>query len=137
MVAEIQSIGATLVPEDRRLGCLPTHFGREMIRVEHTIYAMCERLCSSYRGGLWKYFELSNGGFYMAPDIEGRLQVAWDGNFYEGEMSADALGIVATLMALSHLSFSTSVDSIAEHFHLLRDYALTHPEQSAIFAAID
>jgi hypothetical protein len=52
-------------------------------------------------------------------------------------MSADAAGITACLFALSHLSFQTKNEKIAEHYHLLRDFALEHAEASIILAAID
>jgi hypothetical protein len=52
-------------------------------------------------------------------------------------MSADAAGITACLFALSHLSFQIQHESIASHFHTLRDFALDHAEASAILAAID
>ena len=52
-------------------------------------------------------------------------------------MSADAAGITACLFALSHLSFQIQHESIAGHFHQLRDFALEHAEGSVILAAID
>jgi hypothetical protein len=38
---------------------------------------------------------------------------------------------------LSHLSFQIQHESIATHFHKLRDFALDHAEASVIMAAID
>ena len=65
------------------------------------------------------------------------FSICVDGNGFEGSMSADAAGIAACLFALSHLSFQIPDESIARHFHLLRDFALEHAEASAILAAID
>jgi hypothetical protein len=55
-------------------------------------------------------------------------------------LSADALGITACLYAYSHLSFNRRdglAELCAEQFHLLREYALDHPEAGGIMAAID
>jgi hypothetical protein len=61
-------------------------------------------------------------------------------NGYEGNLSADALGITVYLYAYSNLSFSDIRDfaeTCAEQFHLLRDYMLEHPEVQGILGAID
>lgn len=116
---------------------LPKHFGRDMLTVEYAIFAFMRKLSQRYTGGYWTYFELSNGGFYIAPQSDNRFPVNVDGNGFEGEMSADAAGITACLFALSHLSFQTNNEKIAEHYHLLREFALDHAEASAILAAID
>jgi len=132
-----QKIDAREVPNNERLQMLPRHFGRDMLTVEYAIFAFMRRLSQRYTGGYWIYFELSNGGFYMAPQSDNRFPVNVDGNGFEGEMSADAAGITACLFALSHLSFQTNNEKIAEHYHLLRDFALEHEEASVILAAID
>jgi hypothetical protein len=132
-----QRIEAREIPDGERLQILPRHFGRHMLTVEHAIYSFLRKLSSEYTGGHWSYFELSNGGFYMAPTHQTSLQVSVDTNGFDGPMSADAAGITACLFALSHLSFQIEHESIATHFHHLRDFALDHPEASAILAAID
>lgn len=134
----INSVTATRVPEERRVRTLPAHFGpQHMMRIESAVYDWMRSINPEYRGGFWHFYELSNGGFYMALDTEGPLRCEVDGNGYSGALTADALGIIATLFALSHLSFEISDDRIAEHFHLLRDFAAEHPEASDIFQAID
>ncbi len=132
-----QKIEAREVANDERLQTLPRHFGRHMLTVEYAVYAFMRRLVNQYSGGCWAFFELSNGGFYMAPECATELSICVDGNGFEGTMSADAAGITACLFALSHLSFQIADDSIAEHFHRLRDFALEHAEASVILAAID
>jgi hypothetical protein len=116
---------------------LPRHFGRDMLTVEYVIFAFMRKLSAQYTGGSWTYYELSNRGFYMAPQSDSRFLVAVDTNDFTGEISADAAGITACLFALSHLSFQVRNDQIVEHFHLLRDFALEHAEASVILAAID
>jgi hypothetical protein len=132
-----QNIEAREVANDQRLQILPRHFGRDMLTVEYAVYAFMRKLATQYTGGYWTFFELSNGGFYMAPECETPVHISVDGNGFEGSMSADAAGITACLFALSHLSFQIRSESIAEHYHQLRDFVLEHEEASAIFAAID
>ena len=132
-----RKIEAREVGNDERIQMLPKHFGRDMLTVEHAVYAFMRKLASGYRGGYWTFFELSNGGFYMAPQGEATSAVGVDGNGFEGTMSADAAGITACLFALSHPSFQIQKDSIANHYHQLRDFALEHAEAGAILAAID
>ncbi|SLO24503.1 antirestriction protein [Klebsiella pneumoniae] len=56
-----------------------------------------------------------------------------NGNGTDGE----AAGIVACLMAYSHHACRTECDSMTEHYYRLRDFALNHPECSAIMHLID
>jgi Antirestriction protein len=62
-----QKIEAREVSNDERLQMLPRHFGRHLLTVENAVYACMRQLSSRYTGGYWRFFELSNGGFYMAP----------------------------------------------------------------------
>jgi hypothetical protein len=132
-----QNIEAREIPNAERLQILPRHFGRHMLTVEYAVFAFMRRIANDYTGGYWGYFELSNGGFYMAPEHESTFNICVDSNGFEGQMSADAAGITACLFALSHLSFQIQHESIAFHFHQLRDFALEHAEASTILAAID
>jgi hypothetical protein len=132
-----QKIEAREVANDERLQTLPRHFGRYMLDVEYAVYAFMRKLANQYTGGSWAFFELSNGGFYMAPECETTFGISVDGNGFEGAMSADAAGIIVSLFALSHLSFQIPEESIAQHYHQLRDFALEHAEARAILAAID
>jgi len=65
------------------------------------------------------------------------MALEWDGNGFEGALSADAAGIVATLFALSHLSFRYPRDLLAESYERLADFAAGHAEAGAIYRAID
>lgn len=135
-VREPTPVYATLVPEDRRLDILPEHFGIHMMRVENRIYDLLSAYGPQYRGGYWHFYELSNGGFYMAPDCEWvRLYVA--GNHFDDRVSGDAAGIVACLFAFSIMSMEIPDERFSRHFHALREFAFDHPESTAIFAAID
>jgi len=65
------------------------------------------------------------------------MLTCYEGNGFKGEVSADAAGIIACLMAFSHLSFQTGDDRIIEAFHNLREFVSTHREARLIFLAID
>ena len=109
------------------------------LRLEPFIFDMAGRLSSDYQGGYWEMYELSNGGFYMAPDEDTLFTVSSE-NGYQGTMSADAFGITILLYAYSNLSFSDNpelAEVCTEQFHLLRDYMFEHPEVKRILAAID
>ena len=136
----VMTIHRMTIPDDRRIGDTADLFGNDFpMKLEPYIYAVAGNLAKEYRGGYWQFYRLDNGGFYMSPLTDKAFEVACD-NGYEGHLSADALGIVACLYAYSHLSFvgaTVFAELCAEHFHLLREYALDHPEGGGIMAAID
>ena len=130
-------IEARRVDDSERIRALPRYFGIRMTTFEGAVYDFMHRFAPDYRGGFWQFYELSNGGFYMAPDRES-YRFCVDTNGYEGVLSADAAGIAVCLFACSHLSFhDRGSDLFAERFHQLREFALDHPESAEIFAAID
>ncbi len=132
-----QKIDAYLVLEDARMSTLPKHFGARMMTVEHTIYHFMREFVAEYKGGFWDFFELSNGGFYMAPNSE-PVKFSVHTNDFEGTLSADAAGITVCLFTFSHLSFQRPSEEVfSRHFYALREFAMEHKEASLIFAAID
>lgn len=129
---------ARRVEDSQRLMTLPRLFGNRLLAFEGAVYDFMGRFSPDYRGGFWDFMELSNNGFYMSPEHEGTFRFAVDTNGYQGEMSPDAAGITVCLFAYSHLSFRYSEDDVfTQHFHRLRDFAISHAEASEIFAAID
>ena len=134
---ETQPIAAHRVSELARTGTLPRHFGSQMMAVEQKIYRFMREFATEYRGAWWHFYELSNGGFYMAPDIP-PIQFRVHSNDFEGQMSGDAAGITVCLFTYSHLSFRLpEEEAFSLHFYRLREYAMTHAEASSIFSAID
>ena len=128
-----------LVPESRRMSVTGKYFGLHFpLQIEPTIFGITERMAEGYNGGYWDMFTLSNGGFYMAPAEDRVYHVTCD-HMFEGDLSADALGITACLYAYSHLSFSDGrfARVCACHYHRLREYMFEHPEVSAILGATD
>lgn len=117
------------------------------MQIEPTIYSFASWLIPSYEGGYWEMYRLSNGGFFMSSNSlalspEGLCGVI-SPNGYQGELSPEALGVCACLFSYSHLSFprhghSASLQETCSHqYHLLREYAIDHPEVLKILAVID
>jgi hypothetical protein len=129
-----------VVSEHQRVHHTADLFGLDFpLHVEPLVYALTDRLASEYRGGYWEFYDLSNGGFYMAPLSDTPFQVCCE-NGFEGGLSADALGITVCLYAYSQLSFGAEsglATTCARQYHRLRDYMLEHPEAGAILRAID
>ncbi len=138
-----QPVTASLVPLRDRMAFLPRLLGARMIRGEFAVYDWMGRLAPAYHGGLWKFYTLSNGGFYLAPDVDTPFKVEVSGNYFSRELSADAAGIVATLFALCQLVEEAAEEGaddqerLADHYHALRAFAGEHVEGGLIFAAID
>lgn len=139
--AEQTAITASVVPDELRIGFWPQHFGTipQWITLEPQIFAWMDRLCTDYHGGIWNFSTLSNGGAFMAPEAESdekwTLFNSMNGNGVE--LTGEAAGIVACLMAYSHHAFRTECDAMTEHYYGLRDFALSHSECSAIMHLID
>ncbi|EBK6120697.1 antirestriction protein [Salmonella enterica] len=99
-----------------------------------------DRLCTDYSGGIWQFYTLSNGGAFMAPEANDGDDV-W--SLYNGmngnstDMSPEAAGITACLLEYSHHACRTNSDLMTAHYYRLRDYALNHPECSAIMHITD
>lgn len=133
------NITRELVAEQERISHTAKLFGLNFpMRLEPVIFSIAGNLSREYNGGLWEFFKLSNGGFYMAPASDEQFNVQCE-NGYEGELSPDAFGIVCCLYAYSHLSFGDGAfaETCAKQFHLLREFALDHAETSSIMRAID
>ena len=139
---ETQPVTASLVPNKARMSFLPTYFGpRFFLRGETLVYAWLDRLSKDYEGGCWDFYTLSNGGFYMAPRIEGRMRIVVEGNGFVGNMSADAAGIVVTMFTLGQLARENfrlhDVDFLTKQYHFLREFVYGHAEGRKILSAID
>lgn len=137
------TLTATLLPDEQRIDFWPQNFGSipQWIILEPHIFGWMDRLCAGYSGGIWCFYTLSNGGAFMAPEPDGDDDEKWtlfnpmNGN--GTEVSAEAAGIAACLMAYSHHAMRTECDAMTAHYYHLRDYALNHPECSAIMHIID
>jgi hypothetical protein len=141
----MNQITATAVPVVKRMNFLPMLFTPQlMMHAEALLYTYADKLANeSYKGGLWEFYNLSNGGGYAAPLAPAQMNLNVDGNGFEGDMSADAAGIVFTLFVLGQLAHEHAgtsevlTDKFSDHYHQLRDYASEHAEAGSIFRAID
>ena len=73
----------------------------------------------------------------MAPCLDGKLEMVVVSNGYEGVLSADAVGIVASLYVINQLCWLDQSEKKIDHYYSLRDYASEHSEANEIYAAID
>ncbi|MCK7310544.1 antirestriction protein [Enterobacter quasiroggenkampii] len=149
-----------IVPDENRMRYIPelffTPMGESMVMDWLTRH-------SDYEGGNWNYFVIPEGSDgeislhttvrlkttgYIAPDFDGTYKICVPGNYFEGEVSADAAGIIATLMILNSLSWKASAmgekyartcQLLVERQDALKDYIsiIKHPEALLIFRAID
>lgn len=126
---------ATFVGDDDRIDILPRFFGRRCVYVENAVYKQLRDISPDYNHGYWDFYLLSNGGFYMAPRTDKRFNISTP-NMYDGEVSADAAGIIACLDVWNALAQSAD-EKMIDLFYQLRDFAKDHEEAGAIFAAID
>lgn len=130
---------ATIVPEACRLQFLPTMFGRSLLIIgENAVYSLMERLSPlDYHGGFWDFYEHEGKPLFLAPKTSSRFRITGGITGFQGEVSAEVAGIIATLFAFSHLSFRYPSDYLAEGYGRLYAYSAEHPEASEIFQAID
>lgn len=140
---EQPTITASHLPDERRITFWPQYFGTvpQWILLEPRLFAWMDRLCEDYGGGIWQFYTLSNGGVFMAPEIEDSSSEKWhlfnsmNGN--GADMSAEAAGIAVCLLEYSHHACRTECDAMTAHYYRLRDYALNHAECNAIMHIID
>jgi hypothetical protein len=134
------TISRRQVHEDQRINHTAEVFGIHFpLHLEPYVYAVTKAIAREYNGGYWEFYALSNGGFYMAPNSACPFHVACE-NGFEGDLSADALGIAACLYAYSQLSFTTNnefAEICTRQYHMLRDYMLEHSEVQVILGTID
>jgi hypothetical protein len=136
---DAQIITATVVPGPSRLAFVDNLIGLSWVLIfEPTLYGMAENLSSEYNGGYWEFVSLSNGGAFFYPIGDTQYAVSSD-NGFQGDLSAEAFGITATLYSLSHVSFSGGklAETCAETYYKLREFACQHAEARSILAAID
>ncbi|BCA97242.1 hypothetical protein TUM19329_36030 (plasmid) [Legionella antarctica] len=130
-------IQSQLVSDEQRLAFLPKHLNKEYLSFESSVYRVMDTICGNYNGGYWDFFELGNNGFYMAPHSSESFTIFVHGNGYEGSVSCDAAGIIATTYALNNLAWLTESEELIDKYYSLLDFARQHPEFRQIFAAID
>ena len=106
----LQQLVATIVPDEQRISFWPQHFGLipQWVTLEPRVFGWMDRLCEDYCGGIWNLYTLNNGGAFMAPEPDDDDDETW-----------------------------VLFNAMTVHYYRLRDYALQHPECSAIMRIID
>ncbi len=135
---EYELITKTLITETDRLGTLPRLFGQHHLKFEQSVYGFMDRFCQGYTGGFWLFYKLSNGGFFMALDTDQSYRVTNPANYFDDEMSAEAVSIGANIYAINSLMWDSRIQTpVVNLYDSLRDFACEHPEASKILAFID
>jgi len=139
--SETEIVTASLVSEySQRVKIMSLMFGRHFVRGEALVSAWLRKLSDGYDDGVWNYYTLSNGGYYMAPDIGNAcLPVRIDDNGFEYSMSPDAAGIVACLFTLDQLihEVEDGRDGLVKQYYYLLNFVAYHAEREMIFSAIN
>lgn len=137
--AVITSSAASILPDERRPAFLPALFGKSLLIIaEFAVYGWMERLSPlDYHGGYWQFYEKDGKPLFLAPTSKPRYRITGNATMFQGEVSAEAAGIIATLFAFSHLSFEHPSDLLPEGYARLHAYVDGHPEASEIYQAID
>ncbi|WP_127958523.1 antirestriction protein [Serratia microhaemolytica] len=105
-------------------------------------FRFARQFCDDYLIDSWDWYTLSNGGFFICPKTEKTYRISVQSNYYQGEMSAQALGITVSLFALCALAElahdkNQEDEYFTECYHWLRDYSFDVRESFAIAGAID
>jgi len=137
VVSSVPAVTATLVTLEDRMDFLPAMFPGCFVHGEAMVYTWMERLSKDYNSGYWEFYQLSNGGFYLAPKTDKTFWLEVEGNGFHDAVSADAAGVIASLFALCQMAEHTRSDAVIDNFHLLREFVSYHPEAVKIWQAID
>nr|WP_269966613.1 antirestriction protein [Klebsiella pneumoniae]VXR48181.1 Antirestriction protein [Klebsiella pneumoniae]VXZ93110.1 Antirestriction protein [Klebsiella pneumoniae] len=137
------AITARIIPNNRRMAFLPRLFGARYLTGEAGVYnhaRSLRRLSRRFR----EFVELSCGSGFMYPLSAERFTVSVSGNLFEGELSAEATGIVLTLFTLNHMiwhaheeGYQHICDMLITQQEKLKLYADQHAEAGLIYRAID
>ena len=134
------AIARTPVPVAQRSEFVDGLFGPHFpMQLEPYVFDTASRLSPDYHGGYWEFYQLGDGGFYMAPVADRTFEVVAPNGFV-GRLSSDALGIAACLYAFSHGSFGTPgelAEACAAHYHQLREYTLQHSQADQLLGLTD
>lgn len=147
--------------DDERLDFIPALF---FTPSADNMIASWLRQHSDYDGGFWDYWIIPQGTGgnvapnriifttaqtgYIAPQGKQFYKLVIPGNYFEAEVSADAAGIIATLMIMNWLSwqaadmgneYATVLKHLVARQDALKDYIsiIQHPEREMIWRAID
>lgn len=133
----LEAITATKAKINEQLDFLPKYTGKHYLAYETMIYEYMGYASPDYKGGLWSYYGLSNGGFYMRFIGREVMNMECEDNMYQGEMSADAASIGINLFVQNAFAWQVDAERFSAAYHALRDFALQHKEAGEILRFID
>lgn len=131
------------VEETDRLSFMPYMFGTDFMLSELMVYALAQKHLPGSVGSPWHFIRLPEGGGYMMPDTA-RCHLVITENGFDRTVSADAAGIILTVMALCQRCYThhDGGDCALTRLFLIREAQLfrfieSHPERAAIKAALN
>lgn len=146
----LEKIISIKVPQEKRSSFLQKNFGIDLMSIaENMIFDFMKIIVKDYNGGFYDFYQLSNGGFYIATDD---LSVNIKINNIEEQISGEAAGIIATVFTLEKLLFEDSLDlffklgenNICKDYDFLQEkylklfqYAEEHKEWNKMKKVID
>lgn len=116
---------------------LSKYFEKLDLCLERRIFALMRWLPDDYAGEYGEYHELSTGGVSTSPVQPERYRIVVTSHGYEGNVRAEAAGIIASLFSHGERWQLHLYVEMAGHFHLRYDYAGDRREAGEVFAAID
>ncbi|MDM5181909.1 antirestriction protein [Massilia sp. DJPM01] len=132
-----QAISATLLEDsDQQREALYATAGIRNVTLENIVFATMWTIGVDFELGAWNYFQLSNGGFYMAPKTDQTVDLAC-ANGFEHEVCANTAGIIVTAMAYSRLALLPNGDRFNDAYQRLSDFIFQHRDAGIIRAALD
>lgn len=132
-----QGIAADPVPELLRQGFLASTLGPQHVaRARAVLSEWMAKLSERDERSPWRFYSLSNGGFYVAPLLMTPLASLYRGREFDGRISSDAAGIIATLLTLAQLARESHAHALTELRDRLLEFAREHPEWASIQYAI-
>lgn len=131
-------IEARPVPAPQRPEFLPRHLGAAAPGLA-AAHALMMAMAGDYRGGFWEFYELSNGGFYMAPVDAPRWRMVIADGAFDAVLSSDAAGIIVTMATLMQMVVAVpgnaAASRAAAECRRLAGFANYVPEAPLIHAA--
>lgn len=129
----------------------PGMYGKYYMLAQDYLYFWMRQHTRNWSGGYWRFHHVMAAGTdavlsgYVFPLTEEGITVQISSNYYQGEMTAQAVGITAMLFAFNHvawIAYENNADdpiihSLNEKYVCLKNFALTLPEAVQIFRAID
>ena len=111
--------------------------------VEMIMYGWCDENAEGYNGGCWENVTTGNGAVYrrLMDDDDKTFKVSNPAAYWEGDMNANTMGIVATLFGLNHALWRVYEKNedlgrkLSDAYHKLRDFALDGPDGGDIYMA--